>query len=372
MRKTGKQQITDAKATAKKQAELKEEFIKARKVVYSKVYRARKKGKNISTINIPMPEKITSKDIQEVRKINIYDYEIKQDSEEQLIAEWNKAVSAARSRAYRLNKKGAHIHLELNRPDNLTRADIEQIKNMDVRIFDDKIEPIKSPKTVTTELGKIDPETGEILELSRAGEKALGKPKYITSELGKIDSETGEIIELSEPAKEALKPQEELKDVWYYENTETGEIYSDQNSNIYKRDKKGHFVRDIHTGTLQLKDNIIPVYKQMNEKEYEDLVWNLLTDRFKNVNEMGRDRILKFFEEQRAKGRTAADIQDMLDKASADGHNVQKEVLYETDEAAVANTLAAFEKYLDKNENQSHIMEFSEDDELYEDWEEIY
>ena len=37
MRKTGKQQITDAKATAKKQAELKEEFIKARKAVYSTI-----------------------------------------------------------------------------------------------------------------------------------------------------------------------------------------------------------------------------------------------------------------------------------------------------------------------------------------------
>lgn len=341
MRKTGKQQISDAKATAKKQAELKEEFIKARKAVQSRIYRARKKGANIPTINMPMPEKITSKDIQAIRKIDVYAYEIKQDSEEQLIADWNKAVSAARNRAYRLNKKGAHIHLELHKPDNITRADIEQIKNMDVRIFDDKIEPIKSPKV-------------------------------ISNEIGKIDTETGEIIELSEVAQESLKPKEELKDVWYYENTETGEIYSDQNSNIYKRDKKGHFVRDIHTGTLQLKDNIIPVYKQMNEKEYEDLVWNLLTDRFKNVNEMGRDRILKFFEEQRAKGRTAADIQDMLDKASADGHNVQKEVLYETDEAAVANTLAAFERYLDKNENQSHIMDFSEDDELYEDWEEIY
>lgn len=285
---------------------------------------------------------------------------------------WEEQARLLKRRIRAAQKKGYEVELELIKPAQIRKRDIEQLKSLKRK---------RIIKGVDLKQVKIGPAKPEALPKPKTGEEVTRE-----TEIPKERSSRPEGAALEGAAPEGAAPEEEEpepSEPRKFFDVESGRTVEEGDPALYVRDNEGNILHDAQ-GNPRIKDKYIPISSEpMPEIDFDEMLIDAMRDRYAQgagVEDL-RDpswgpknkAVVQFIDKLREK-YGAAELRKAFEQGSEEGHEINQNFLYLATVEDVAFMLTRIAGILGQeaiDEIQDIITELMTWGEENEDWEDI-
>lgn len=291
---------------------------------------------------------------------------------------WEEQARLLRRRIRAAQKKGYEVELELIKPAQIRKRDIEQLKSLKRK---------RIIKGVDLKQVKIQAAKPEALTKPKPGEEVTRDteiPKESSSRPEGPAAQGGPAPEATEgPEPEEPEEEPEPSEPRKFFDVESGRTLEEGDPDLYVRDKEGNILHDAN-GNLLIKEKYIPISSEpMPEIDFDEMLIDAMRERYAQGAEVGAMRdptwgpknkaVVEFIDKLREK-YGAAELRKAFEQASEEGYEINQYYLYLATVEDVAFMLTRIAGILGQEaidaiqEIITTLMEWGEENE---DWEEI-
>lgn len=297
---------------------------------------------------------------------------------------WEEQARLLKRRIRAARKKGYDVELELVKPAQIRKRDIEQLKSLKrnriIKGVDLKQVKIRPPKPEA--LPKLEPEeevkrdTGIPQERSSRSEGAASEGAASEGAVPEGPAPEGPAPEEQEEEPEPLEPRK-------FFDTESGRTVEEGDPDLYVRDKEGNIIHDSQGNPLIKNKYILISSEPMPEIDFDELMIDAMRDRYAQGAGIADLRdpawgaknkaVMQFIDKMRDKYGASA-LRRAFEQGAEEGYEINQNFLYLATVEDVAFMLTRIAGILGPeaiNEIQDIIttlMTWGEDNE---NWEEI-
>lgn len=294
---------------------------------------------------------------------------------------WEEQARLLKRRIRAAQKKGYEVELELIKPAQIRKRDIEQLKSLKRK---------RIIKGVDLKQVKIQPAKPEALPKPKPGEEVTRDteiPKERSSRPEGAAAHGGAAPEAPEvpegPVPEEPEEEPEPSEPRKFFDVESGRTVEEGDPGLYVRDQEGNILHDANGNPL-IKENYIPISSEpMPEIDFDEMLIDAMRERYAQGAGVGDLRdptwgpknkaVMQFIDKLREK-YGAAELRKAFEQASEEGHEINQNFLYLATVEDVAFMLTRIAGILGQeaiDEIQDIITTLMSWGEENEDWEEI-
>lgn len=292
---------------------------------------------------------------------------------------WEEQARLLKRRIRAAQKKGYEVELEIIKPAQIRKRDIEQLKSLKRK---------RIIKGVDLKQVKIQPAKPEALPKPKAGEEVtrdteIPKERSSRPEGAAPEGAAPEGVVPEGPAPEEPEEEPEPSEPRKFFDVESGRTLEEGDPALYVRDKNGNILYDAQGNPL-IKNNYIPISSEpMPEIDFDEMLIDAMRDRYAQGARVGDLRdpswgpknkaVVQFIDKLREK-YGAAELRKAFEQASEEGYEINQYYLYLATVEDVAFMLTRIAGILGQEaidaiqEIITTLMEWGEENE---DWEEI-
>ena len=290
---------------------------------------------------------------------------------------WEEQARLLKRRIRAAQKKGYEVELELIKPAQIRKRDIEQLKSLKRK---------RIIKGVDLKQVKIQPAKPEALPRPKPGEEVTRDteiPRERSSRPEGISAPEGAAPEGAAPEGAAPEEEPEPAGPQKFFDVESGRTVEEGDPSLYVRDREGNILHDANGNPL-IKENYIPISPEpMPEIDFDEMLIDAMRERYAQGAEVGGFRdptwgpknkaVVQFIDKLREK-YGAAELRKAFEQASEEGYEINQYFLYVATVEDVAFMLTRIAGILGQEaidaiqEVITTLMEWGEENE---DWENI-
>ena len=297
---------------------------------------------------------------------------------------WEEQARLLKRRIRAAQKKGYEVELELIKPAQIRKRDIEQLKSLKrkriikgVDLKQVKIQPAKPEAILKPKIGE------EVTRDTEIPKERSSRPEGAASEGAASEGAASEGAAPEGAAPDEEEPEPEPSGPRKFFDVESGRTLEEGDPALYVRDNEGNILHDANGNPL-IKDKYIPISSEpMPEMDFDEMLIDAMRERYAQgagVEDL-RDpswgpknkAVMQFIDKLRAK-YGAAELRKAFEQASEEGHEINQNFLYLATVEDVAFMLTRIAGILGQeaiDEIQDIITELMTWGEENEDWEEI-